>query len=188
MHPYLSSSLSQHSLRAEFDYTSPIGQYELTLNYNRNPSGGKTESANAHAVKSHDPGAIEQCSVPEGSITLNDGSQYRTAVESQDEGTVRGENVTSTDLVSGSSATSNAQHSAIPQGIFNLIEAALMVYDRYLNVNRSMDEIRGLTYSYALLRAAREMGSELPCMCFEAESQSLSDWVEAQRRIRAHAL
>ena len=103
---------------------------------------------------------------------------------------MRRENVTTTsttDFASGSSATANAQHSAIPQGVFDLTEAARMAHDRYLNVNMSMDEIRSLTRPYELLQAAREMGFELPCVCFEAESRNLSDWVEAQRISRAHA-
>jgi hypothetical protein len=94
---------------------------------------------------------------------------------------VRGENVTmtstttsTTDLVSGSSATSNAQHSAILQDVFNFTEAALMAHDRYLNINISMDEIRGLTRPCELLQAASEMGFELPRVCFEAENRSLS--------------
>jgi hypothetical protein len=56
---FTSNLLSQHTLRAVFDHTSPIGEYELTVNYNRNPFSGETKSANPHAVESHDPGAIE---------------------------------------------------------------------------------------------------------------------------------
>jgi hypothetical protein len=86
-----------------------------------------------------------------------------------------------------STTTSTTDLVSIPQDIFNLTEAALMAHDRYLNTNISMDEIRGLTRPYELLQAVREMGFELPRVCFEAESRSLSGWIEAQRRIRAHA-
>jgi len=172
----------------------PIRQYKLTT-YNRKPSAGfaisgQTDSAIVHAVERHDPSATEEHNVlcSEGSITLNGGSQYQTAAESQDEGTARGENLaaTTTDLAPGSSTTSDAQRYASPQGAFNLTAAAFMAHNCHLNVNMSLDETRGLSRPDEILQAAREMGFELPRECFEAESRSLSDWVEAQRRIRAH--
>jgi hypothetical protein len=174
---------------------SPIGQPKLTI-YNRNPSAGtaisgQIKSANDHIAESHDLNAIQKLSFPDSecSITLNGGSQYETAVESQDDGTARGENLapTTTDLAPGSSTTSNAQRYASPQGAFNLTAAALMAHNCHLKVNMSLDETRGLSRPDELLQAAREMGVKLPRECFEAESRSLSDWVEAQRRIRAHA-
>lgn len=123
-------------------------------------------------------------------IILKAASEHAVAMESQDEGTIIGkyDNVgigTATAEPGNNTekpSTSGTQINLC--GSYVLTEAALTAHNEYLSNNLSFKESRALTRADELLRAARDIGIDLPRECFEAEKWSLSEWAENQRRLR----
>jgi hypothetical protein len=71
-------------------------------------------------------------------------------------------------------------------GSSSLTEAALAMHDACLAHNQSLDELQKSVHVDAVLRAARDLGIELPRECFKSEEWKLEQWVDVQSRPRGY--
>ena len=152
----------------------------------------KVESNYQLTVQSQDQGTIvrEHPNYDnKGPSSLKVGFKYYTEVETLGEDTVvakdHNTSISAIDIQEGPKINSTVGNNASLHGAYGLTEAALAAHVQHLDSHLSLDEVHVSSRSDDILRAALEMGFNLPRECFQLDEWDLPKWIEAQTRLRA---